>query len=430
MFVVGLLFAVLFLFIKTAKYQTRLISHGNHHFLRNVLNQPSVSLIYDGKDVGNEENLELIGIQRGIETVAGSTYDAYSANDAYGSKDAYDDVHTSSHGWNPSADFTAVVIVTYMRSGSSLAGDILQQSPGAFYVYEPLRNLGHMVNKPGINITYVNGTIRYWPFDFYYEAANIIRNWLVCDILKLTEKSLNDGFLSRGLKSKMYRKCVLQWYQLTKNRTSTMRKCAVELQNICQDSPVRVIKTIRMPLKYISYLLDEIPGLKIVHLVRDPRATLKSQGTFGMCSAARGGMYGCTNKFCTRLENDLIEVDSLSKKYPGRLKTVFYEDIASKPIETARKMFHFIGSNFTPKAEEYVFNITLAGNPNNCGICTTRTNSSEHIDSWKTSMRPESQRIIEERCHFVLRHYNYNLTQKEAGFIGVQFDFEDSDSEV
>lgn len=36
-----------------------------------------------------------------------------------------------------------VLIVAYMRSGSSLTGDILQHANGSFYVYEPL----HIIEK-------------------------------------------------------------------------------------------------------------------------------------------------------------------------------------------------------------------------------------------------------------------------------------------
>ena len=56
---------------------------------------------------------------------------------------------------------TTVIVVTYMRSGSSLTGDILQQSPGAFYIYEPLRELEKLANQPGSNLMFVNGTVRY-----------------------------------------------------------------------------------------------------------------------------------------------------------------------------------------------------------------------------------------------------------------------------
>ena len=52
-----------------------------------------------------------------------------------------------------------VILFTYMRSGSSLVGDILQHADGAFYIYEPLRSLGarHYNNQ---TITFVNGSIR------------------------------------------------------------------------------------------------------------------------------------------------------------------------------------------------------------------------------------------------------------------------------
>lgn len=34
-----------------------------------------------------------------------------------------------------------VVILTYMRSGSSFCGDVLQASDDVFYLFEPLRNV-------------------------------------------------------------------------------------------------------------------------------------------------------------------------------------------------------------------------------------------------------------------------------------------------
>lgn len=43
---------------------------------------------------------------------------------------------------------TQILIVAYIRSGSSLTGDILQQDPNSFYVYEPL----HFTEKNGAKI--------------------------------------------------------------------------------------------------------------------------------------------------------------------------------------------------------------------------------------------------------------------------------------
>ena len=59
------------------------------------------------------------------------------------------------------SNITAVVILTYMRSGSSLTGDILQHSPNAFYVFEPLHAYSDTIaQSQPINLTYVNGSTR------------------------------------------------------------------------------------------------------------------------------------------------------------------------------------------------------------------------------------------------------------------------------
>ena len=190
-----------------------------------------------------------------------------------------------------------------------------------------------------------------------------------------------------------------------------MQQCAEELKSVCEQSPVRILKTIRLSLNLIGQLLADFPWLKVIHLVRDPHATLQSQKMVGMCNKERGGIQGCVSKHCNRQEKDLIEAERLVDKYPGQLLRVYYEDIAAKPIETSRKMFHFIGTTFTMQAEEYVFNITLAGKADNGVIGTTRRNSSEHIDTWKKTMTAEFLNITETLCGNLLRRLNYSLTE-------------------
>ena len=213
----------------------------------------------------------------------------------------------------------------------------------------------------------------------------------------------------KGIKSKLFWTCYSSQIKLDRNSTVARRICAHALKTVCEESPIRILKTIRTRLNWISYLLDELPHLKLIHLVRDPRATLTSQFSTGKCAAKYGGINGCTWSHCAEQKSDLEEADRLDSKYPGRLMRVFYEDIAAKPIDTSRKLFRFIGTTFTSQAEEYIFNITLAGNPNNCVICTTRSNSSEHIDSWKKKIKPGLLNLTENLCNYVLNRYNYSL---------------------
>jgi hypothetical protein len=39
------------------------------------------------------------------------------------------------------SNFAPVVVVAYMRSGSTLTGNLIQQNPDTFYVFEPLHDL-------------------------------------------------------------------------------------------------------------------------------------------------------------------------------------------------------------------------------------------------------------------------------------------------
>lgn len=206
----------------------------------------------------------------------------------------------------------------------------------------------------------------------------------------------------------MFPLCYQKQKKIVKSQTPAVRMCARQLQRICSDSPFRIIKTIRLQLHDIKNLLEDLPNLKIIHLVRDPRATLLSQARLGMCSSWRGGQVGCTNLFCKRLENDVLEEERLLKRYPGRIMPVFYEDIAKKPLEISKKMYDFIGADFTLEAQKYVYNITMAGNENNCAICTTRSNSSAHIDSWKKTMKIDFINIVNERCNYVLKRYGFD----------------------
>lgn len=214
------------------------------------------------------------------------------------------------------------------------------------------------------------------------------------------------------MKTKQFQDCFKHAKDVDKyNATYATRLCAQKLQTICKQSPLRIIKTIRLDLSTLTPLLDLLPNLKIVHLIRDPRATLLSQSRSAMCPENEGGKYGCTSRYCYRLENDVLEHENIRKKYPGRISPVFYEQIAQYPLEASKKMFQFVGVEYTKNAIEYVYNITMAGNKDDCGICTTRSNSSAHVNAWKKGMPTDFIDIVEDRCHYVLKRFNYEFTK-------------------
>lgn len=92
-------------------------------------------------------------------------------------------------------------------------------------------------------------------------------------------------------------------------------------------------------------------------------------------------MVGCANYFCKRLNNNVLQEERLLKTYLGRIITVFYADIAWQPLEISKKLYGFISASFTLEAQAYIYNISMEGQKDNCEICTTCSNSSEHVDT-------------------------------------------------
>ena len=72
-------------------------------------------------------------------------------------------------------------------------------------------------------------------------------------------------------KFKKYKKCMD--YQ----RTRVLEHCVSSIKSVCQEKKIRVIKTVRLEVDTIEELKQKHPGLKIIHMVRDPRAVVLSR---------------------------------------------------------------------------------------------------------------------------------------------------------
>ena len=96
------------------------------------------------------------------------------------------------------------------------------------------------------------------------------------------------------------------------------------LSSACPLFPLRLMKTVRLRVREAAPLLERLQHLKVVVLVRDPRAVFNSRweaSVSAWCSDAECSDPALT---CHHLEDDISQAASLRSQYPGQVLILRY----------------------------------------------------------------------------------------------------------
>jgi hypothetical protein len=102
-------------------------------------------------------------------------------------------------------------------------------------------------------------------------------------------------------------------------------------------------------------------------------------------------------KLCEDLNNDLLYSKIILSQYPENIYIVYYEDLATKPIKTAKDIFKFANLRFTDAIKQSLLLKTHA-NQDTCKFCVTRRNSSETSSKWRMSLDLDSANYVYKAC--------------------------------
>ena len=140
-------------------------------------------------------------------------------------------------------------------------------------------------------------------------------------------------------------------------------------------------------------------------MIRDPRATLHSQSHVGEFKLQ--DLANASKAFCKRVLDDLKRGDRVSTLYPGRTLRARYEDLATEPVEFAERLLAFSGLAMDDVLRQYVRNITSAGLPDSCAICTTRSDSRKTAMRWRYRVNLKNSILIDVNCKDVYKQMGY-----------------------
>ncbi|XP_053380878.1 uncharacterized protein LOC123562043 [Mercenaria mercenaria] len=171
-----------------------------------------------------------------------------------------------------------VLIVSYQRSGSSFLSRVIGWRNDSFFWFEPLNkgrewsylsgeNLLCDIRKPScIQLSSSSPVSK-------EEAIKTIADILKCDLYgpmkTLTEISFYSGVHASNWIP--FASCLRR-----KNARYFSLECLKLLEEACRTTQHRVVKVLRIDLEEISGFFYSNPKLKIVYLLRDPRAVMNS----------------------------------------------------------------------------------------------------------------------------------------------------------
>jgi len=168
--------------------------------------------------------------------------------------------------------------------------------------------------------------------------------------------------------------------------------------NVCKATNPKVIKTIRLHKPGLEPWIYK-SGIKVVHLVRDPRGIIASRAKAWNYDAP-----GEATATCSRVRDDLSLEAGLGNHYVR----VRYEDLVDNPEAELQRVYHSLQMPFTEDVKRFIFEHTHETNDaESASTFGTHREVSFRHDSWKTKILGEKIALIEEDCKDIMDILDY-----------------------
>ncbi|MGH0119728.1 UNVERIFIED_CONTAM: hypothetical protein FKN15_058681 [Acipenser sinensis] len=323
-----------------------------------------------------------------------------------------------------------ILLMATTRTGSSFVGEFFnQQGSNMFYLFEPLWHVERMVTFEARGANAVAASIVY---------RDILQQLFLCDlhvlehfISPLPEHHITPSLFRRGSSRSLcedpvctpFVKKTFEKYHC-KNRRCGPLNLTLAAES-CLSKQHRAIKTVRVrQLESLRPLLEDSRlQMKIIQLVRDPRAILASR------MVAFSSKYENWKKWAVNGEVP-IEDEEVQKlkgncenirlsaevglRQPSWLKArymlVRYEDIARYPMQKAAEMYRFTGIPFTRQVKEWILKNTQVSKESG-GVYSTKKNSSEQFEKWRFRMPYQLAQVVQKVCGPAMELFGYKLIE-------------------
>ncbi|KAK3103845.1 hypothetical protein FSP39_022393 [Pinctada imbricata] len=303
-----------------------------------------------------------------------------------------------------------ILLMSYMRSGSSMTSELLQQSEYTFFMFEPFWGVyGSAHRRPNVVCAQDLSNSCKNPSGFYQsEQGNLM---LLEDLFNCRFKHLPIGVLesfavfypntgynaSRSCFPTGVQKYPGSFYRaILKSKVKPV--CFDILEDMCQRAKVRLIKTIRLPMSFARNILERIPNLNLVHLLRDPRGMIHSRAVINYVKLKHGSYP--FERLCGWIDDDLEEIKQLIPRFSERIILILYDCLVLNPFQISELLYEYLNLEFNQNVVDWITShmvshliveeeFVKAGNSLNISR------------SWRSTIGFDTLRMIDRACETV-----------------------------
>lgn len=320
-----------------------------------------------------------------------------------------------------------ILILSNQYCGSALLGELFNQNPQVFYLHEPLKSLDYYKeNRPtdvyDAMVTHQLDGI----FQCKFDELSYFTNFM-----SFQYSSLKSRLASRALSAPPL--CP----EVNSRPFYTIRMCTPlkpqTTSAICKLHQHTVVKSIQFTdVHKLSYLMDKDNSeysLKIVHLVRDPRAIVFThflRSANESMSNSTEHLKSYSKKLCTNMLRNIKFAIAAPSWLQGKYTLLRYEDLGTSPHQIGELVYKFAGVPMAPQVRMWLDKIAYGGGTSS-PLMNYQTSSSSSgsmedlvtknltssVHNWRVQLQYQAVRMIESECYEVMNLLGYKIVDDE-----------------
>lgn len=329
-----------------------------------------------------------------------------------------------------------ILILSSEYCGSSLLGEIFNQNSQVFYLYEPLKSLDYYRdNRPQDVYDAMVSHLLDGIFHCKFDELSYFTNFM-----SFQYSSLKSRLASRALSTPPL--CPEQnarpFYSI---RMCTPLKPQTT-SAICKLHQHTVVKTIQFSdVHKLSYLMDKESAeysLKVVHLVRDPRAIvfthfLSTENTT-VANESSDLVKKYSKKLCDQMLRNIKYAITAPLWLQGKYTLLRYEDLGTNPHQITELVYKFVGVPVAPQVRMWLDKLAYGVTPRSPQTGTSTSGSFEDfyarnltgsVHNWRIQMHYKIVRVIETECYEVMNLLGYKIVDDEEELVTLSFSLVD-----